>query len=94
MGQTAPPDKAAHEDAKKAVNKATGTGPEGTLTENQLQRAASEYMVALRPQPSPLEMETVLNKLVEHDDKGELKNKVKTTDDVPPLVDTALKPAA
>jgi hypothetical protein len=74
-------------EAKKAINHATGD----PLTENQLTRAASEYMLALRPQPGREQMEIVLRSIAEHDDKGDLKHKCKSTDEVPALVDTALK---
>jgi hypothetical protein len=81
-------------EAAKAVNKATGHGPDGTLTENQLSRAASEYMVALRAQPTPPVMEEVLIKIVEVDEHGKLKHQCKSTDEVPALVDAALSEAA
>lgn len=79
------------DDAKKAINKATATGD--ALTPNQITRAATEYMTALRPQPAPVDAQSVLLKLVELDDKGELKNKLKDTDAVPGLVDAALAEA-
>jgi hypothetical protein len=80
----------AQEDAKKAINKFTA--PQGSsLDEHHLTRAASEYMVAMRPQPTPDQMQNVLASIVAKDDKGELKNKVQDTDAVPALVDAALK---
>jgi len=79
-------------DAKKAINKADGHGADGTLTESQLTRAAIEYMVALRPQPAPLEMEEVLAAIVERDDKGELKHKHKKSEEVTGDVDKLLEP--
>jgi hypothetical protein len=73
-------------EAKKAINRF-----EGELDEHKLTRAASEYMVALRPQPSRDAMSEVLVKIAERDEKGELKHKCKSTDEVPALVDAALK---
>jgi hypothetical protein len=73
-------------DARKAINRF-----EGELDEHKLTRAASEYMVALRPQPTRDQMAEVLVKLAERDEKGELKHKCKSTDEVPALVDAALK---
>jgi hypothetical protein len=52
--------------------------PDGTLSPNQLARAASEAMLALRPQPSRTEMENVLEKLAAKDAKGQPAIKVKT----------------
>jgi hypothetical protein len=72
-------------EARKAINRF-----EGELDEHKLTRAASEYMVALRPQPMPPQMELVLKSIIEKNDKGELKHKCKSTDEVPALVDAAL----
>jgi hypothetical protein len=64
-------------DAKKKVSPVTGTGPDGTLTLKQLVRAATEYLMGLRPQPTPDQHKTVIEKLSTLDEKGELKHKVK-----------------
>jgi hypothetical protein len=75
------------DEAKKAVNKAEAAD---SLSEKQIARAASEYMVALRPQPWPVDMQAVLTKLAERDSAGKPKLKAKSTDEVPAAVDSAL----
>jgi hypothetical protein len=72
-------------EAKKAINKF-----EGELDEHKLTRAASEYMIALRPQPSQEQMKLVLIAVAARDEKCELKHKCKSTDEVPALVDAAI----
>jgi hypothetical protein len=52
--------------------------PDDTLSEKQLERAANEALLSLRPQPSANEITRVLEKLAEVDDKGHSKVKVKT----------------
>jgi hypothetical protein len=52
--------------------------PDQTLSPKQLERAASEALLSLRPQPSATEIETVLEALAETDEKGHPKIKVKT----------------
>jgi hypothetical protein len=67
----------ANEPSSKAGLDAEGK-PDGTLSTKQLTRAASEGMLSLRPQPSQTEMRVVLDMLVEKDEKGQPKYKVKT----------------
>jgi hypothetical protein len=55
-----------------------------------IQRAACEYMLALRPQPSPAEVQTVLNELAEKDDKGQLTHKCKDIDAAVATTDSLL----
>jgi len=52
--------------------------PDGTLSDKQLERAASEALLSLRPQPSAEEIKQVLLALAEVDEKGQPKVKVKT----------------
>ena len=81
------------DEAKKAINKATGHAADGNLTEEQLVRAAVEYLHALRPQPAPADIKAALVKVAEKDDKGELKHKLKDTDAVAGVADGALTEA-
>jgi hypothetical protein len=52
--------------------------PDDTLSPKQLERAADEALLSLRPQPSANEVTRALEKLAEVDDKGHPKVKVKT----------------
>jgi hypothetical protein len=52
--------------------------PDDSLSPKQLERAASEALHSLRPQPTALEISKALEKLAEVDDKGHPKVKVKT----------------
>jgi hypothetical protein len=84
--------KAAAPDAdaiKKAVQKPglpAGTDKDGkldgSLGPKQVKRAATEAMIAMRPQPSVNEMNYVYSKLEEQDEHGVLKNKYKDVDAV------------
>jgi hypothetical protein len=60
----------------------TGTDAEGkpdqSLSEKQVDRAASEALLSLRPQPSADEIERVLEALAAKDEKGHPKTKFKT----------------
>jgi len=60
----------------------TGTDADGkpdqSLGDKQVERAASEALLSLRPQPSADEMTKVLGGLAERDDKGQPKQKFKT----------------
>lgn len=85
-GTAAAPPATNQADAKKAINRF-----EGELDEHRLSRAATEYMLALRPQPSREMIEIALLHLTEKNEKGELKHKCKSTDEVPSLVDAELK---
>ena|SRR5215471_5839590 len=87
------PESTNKDEAKKAINKATGHAADGNLTEEQLVRAAVEYLHALRPQPAPADIKAALVKVAEKDDKGELKHKLKDTDAVAGVADGALTEA-
>jgi hypothetical protein len=58
------------EDAEKKLSK--GADP---LTAKQVGRAAVEAFQFSKPQPTPEEVEAVIDKLTEVDEKGELKQK-------------------
>jgi len=55
--------------------------PDDSLNENQVERAATEAILALRPQPTGNELRGVLNLLRDRDDKGNAKHKFKTAAD-------------
>lgn len=55
---------------------------DGSLGIKQVKRAATEAMIAMRPQPSVNEMNYVYSKLEEADEHGVLKNKYKDVDAV------------
>jgi hypothetical protein len=74
---------------KKAVQKVVAPSgvdkegkPDGSLSIKQVNRAATEAMIAMRPQPTSNEMNYVYHKLAEADDEGFPKNKYKDTDSV------------
>jgi hypothetical protein len=52
--------------------------PDGSLSDKQVERAATEALLSLRPQPSADEVSKVLEALGEVDEKGALRAKVKT----------------
>lgn len=52
--------------------------PDDTLGPKQVQRAAVEALLSLRPQPSVAEMEAVFDKLAELDEHHQPKHKYKT----------------
>jgi hypothetical protein len=51
---------------------------DGTLSPNQLSRAATEGLLSLRPQPTREQIEVVLDKLNAKNEKGQPAIKVKT----------------
>ena len=52
--------------------------PDGTLSKEQVIRAANEALLALRPQPTAAECQAVFDKLTEVDSNGQPKHKFKT----------------
>ena len=80
------------DEAKRAVSRpaTTPTKPNDNLSEDHVIRAANEYLLALRPQPSSWDIQAVLSKLREKDDKGDLKAKCKDVDAAIAATDKAL----
>jgi hypothetical protein len=85
-------------DVKAKVNKVTAPSgvdkdgkPDGSLSEAQVARAATETLYATRPQPNREEIEAVLKKLAETNEDGQPKQKHKDVDSVISATQAALK---
>jgi hypothetical protein len=72
--------------------------PDGTLSPNQLTRAANEALLALRPQPSREQIQVVLDNISARNAKGFPETKVKTAkeagDKAISLLNSGNEPAA
>ena len=64
---------------------------DGSLSDKQVERAASEALHALRPQPSGPVIASILDKLAERDEKGQPKQKFKSSEEVIGAARSALK---
>lgn len=65
--------------------------PDGSLSDKQVERAATEALHALRPQPPGPVIASILDKLAERDEKGQPKQRFKSAEEVIGAARGALK---